>query len=339
MRSRLVYGVSAGLFFVSAMLGWLLFSARNSAENSIEQAEAAITKAQPAEQAGSPVETDFNTAQTLLTQARDEFAAGSIFSRGSNNYSKELADEADGLAQKILDDLAQAYNDATNEVADQKYDKAFAFYKQYPATDEANELMGEVQGAFKLSIYFNSTKIDESISTFEKIATFFSIYPAGKPEIIVQQTGNYLVDAAFGNIADLETLYDQNAASANAMESSYAAQNFQTMPQNIPSSAMRIQQLLPGLYMPDEMQMLFGRLLEADNLALEYESILGPPGNKLSEADISNLVDLNQRMNAKIAEAKSALDAVERKYYPGSNPAYQKGFEEGRKNRPSHAGT
>ncbi|MCL4472421.1 MAG: hypothetical protein M1455_00565 [Actinobacteria bacterium] len=337
MRSRYIVGTLAVLFLVASVFAWYLFSVRHSAEDAIANAEAVLMKAQPAVKVGSTDETNFNDAQSTLARAKSDFAAGSLFSVGNNNHAKESADTAASLAQRILDDVAQAYANAKDQIGSQNYDKSFAFYKRYPATDEANELMGEVQGAFNVSTYFNSSKIDQSVNTFEKISKFTSVFPAGKPEVVVQQAGNFLVDAAFDNVSSLELMYDQNAASAKAMEATYTSQNFQTAPPNIPASVTRIQQLLPGLYMPDEMQILYARLLEADNLAIEYESILGPPEKELTEADLSNLMELNNRLNSKLSEVNAALAAVEARYYPGTNPDGQKGFEAGRKARQDHA--
>ncbi|MHB1361946.1 MAG: hypothetical protein ACYCW5_05025 [Thermoleophilia bacterium] len=318
---------------IAAVYSLLLFSARSSASDAIQQADTAINRAMTASTPGSEEAAALNRSETSLNNARDSFNSASFFHRSAYIDAGDEAATAAVAANSLLDRLATDFSDTTEALGQLNFEKAFEFYKKYPQTDEARTILASAETTLNASISPLSATVDNvGLETLDKIDRFNLSYPtAERPQSIIDGTGNLLVDFAFRNVATLGTIAEQNRAGLEKLVSTGQGQQFTSLPDNFVNSAKTISGYMPNLYMPPEMGMMFSALIEANTSAVEFKTTMTDASSRMmDENDVAILTGINQKLIDKMDEAQTHLSNIKAQGYTGSE-AGQAGYAAGMK--------
>ncbi|MDO8735668.1 MAG: hypothetical protein Q7K29_01100 [Thermoleophilia bacterium] len=318
--------ICATVFFVYL---FFLVPARNSASAAIDNAEIVIQRASLTCDPKSDQAIALGNSQASLKGARVKFESGSLLDWNAYIEARNEAEKADDAAQTMVDEMKAVFDRALAALAQLDFDPAFAFYKQYPRTEEAEAALASAEFAINTrNDILSAGRAGLDLISVQKVSAFNTGYPKPeKPASVIEGTGNLLVDMAFRNITQLEYFVNHNKSSLEKISSTHERQKLRYMPEEIIASTAAVIGLMPNLYMPAEMQQLYTAMAEANQAAEEFDAFLSTTPN----LDDSQIADLTTRLNElqlKLDEASSLLSTINAKYYRGSE-ASQAGYAAG----------
>lgn len=332
-KSRLVPIMVLVFILVAAISTYCYFflSTRNSASAAIENAENIIQQAYLTCDPDSDQAVTLGNSHNSLVRAREKFESGSFLSINAYGEAKTDAEKAGDEAQTMIDEMRVNFDRALAAATQLDFERAFAFYRRYPRTQEAEVALASTEIALNTrNVFLGAGLPEQDLISVQKISEFNSSYPKPeKPASVIDGTGGLLVDMAHRNITQLEQFVSHNNSSLEKISATHEAQKLRYMPDELSSSTVAVTGLMPHLYMPIEMQQLFTTMTEANQVAEVIDAFLLDSPN-LNDSQIAYLNTRLSELQVKLDEAKSLLETITSKYYKGSE-ASQAGYAAGLK--------